>query len=137
NESVYLPYFAPNGKSLIYAQSIPDTNRLYITDIWKLEKINGNWGFPKKIQTPLSSINREASASITNDGTIYFSSNRNCEGKENCYTADLFYSKLVDNKYQSVKELSVLNSSHDEESIFISPKEEYMLFCRNINSETF
>src|SRR5690606_37165966 len=73
----------------------------------------------------------------TNDGTIYFSSNRNCEGKENCYTADLFYSKLVDNKYQSVKELSVLNSSHDEESIFISPKEEYMLFCRNINSETF
>src|SRR5690606_31728073 len=67
NESVYLPYFAPNGKSLIYAQSIPDTNRLYITDIWKLEKINGNWGFPKKIQTPLSSINREASASITND----------------------------------------------------------------------
>ncbi|MBA6316938.1 putative Ig domain-containing protein [Cellulophaga baltica] len=137
NESVYLPYFAPNGKSLIYAQSIPDTNRLYITDIWKLKKINGNWGFPKKIQTPLSSINREATASMTNDGTIYFSSNRNCEGKENCYTADLFYSKLVDNKYQSVEELSALNSSHDEESIFISPKEEYMLFCRTINNETF
>ncbi|MFK7813349.1 MAG: hypothetical protein AB8B59_12725 [Maribacter sp.] len=136
-ESAYLPYFTPNGKSLLYVQSIPDTNRLYITDIWKLEKINGNWSFPKKLQTPLSSISREATASMTNDGTIYFSSNRNCEGKENCFTADLFNSKLVDNNYQSVEELSALNSSSDEESIFISPKEEYIIFCRYTDNVTF
>lgn len=136
-ESVYLPYFTPNGKSLLYAQSIPDTNRLYITDIWKLEKVNGNWSFPEKLQTPLSSISREATASMTNDGTIYFSSNRNCEGKENCFSADIFNTRLVDNKYQSIEELSALNSPNDEESIFISPKEEYIIFCRNTNNETF
>ena len=136
-ESVYLPYFTPNGKSLLYTQSIPDTNRLYITDIWKLEKIDNNWSFANKIETPLSSINREASACMTNDGTIYFSSNRNCEGKENCFTADLFNSKLIDNKYQNVVALAALNSLNDEESIFISPKEEYVIFCRYTDDETF
>ncbi|NHF60113.1 hypothetical protein FK220_012215 [Flavobacteriaceae bacterium TP-CH-4] len=137
NESVFLPYFTPDGKSLLYTQSIPDTDQLYITDIWKLDKINGDWDFPKKIPTPLSSKTREATASMTYDGTIYFSSNRNCQGKENCYTADLFYSKLVDNEYQNVKEISKLNSSNDEESVFISPKEEYILFCRYTDNETF
>ncbi len=136
-ENVFLPYFIPNGKSLLYAQSIPDTNNLYITDIWRIEKINDNWRFPKKIQTPLSSISREANASMTNDGTIYFSSNRNCQGNENCYAADLFYSKLVNNEYQSVQEIAELNSSGDEESVFISPKETYLLFCSYTDNETF
>jgi hypothetical protein len=137
NESVFLPYFTPDGKSLLYAQSIADTNRLYITDIWKLEKTYGNWSFPKQLQTPLSSISREATASMTSDGTIYFSSNRNCQGKENCFTADLFYSRLVDNKYQDVKEVIELNTSNDEESVFVSPKEEYIIFCRYTDNETF
>jgi hypothetical protein len=137
NKSVFLPYFAPDGKSLLYAQSIPNPDMSYITDIWRLEKIDDNWSLPKKIQAPLSSTSREANASMTNDGTIYFSSNRNCDGKENCFTADLFKSKVVDNKYPSVEELSSLNSPNDEESIFISPKEDYIIFCRYTDSETF
>src|SRR6056297_1979109 len=76
NGSVFLPYFTPDGKSLLYAQSIPDTNNFYITDIWTLERIIGNWGPPIKLPAPLSSISRETTASMTNDGTIYFSSNR-------------------------------------------------------------
>ena len=136
-ENVFLPYFTPDGRSLLYAQSIPDTNNLYITDIWRLEKLNDDWGFPKKIQTPLSSISREANASMTYDETIYFSSNRNCEGKENCYAADLFYAKLVDNEYQSVQEIAELNSLGDQESVFISPEETYLLFCSYTDNETF
>jgi len=136
-DNVFLPYFTPNGKSLLYAQSIPDTNNLYITDIWSIEKVNDNWDFPIKIPMPLSSISREANASMTNDGTIYFSSNRNCEGKENCYAADLFYSKLVDEEYQSVKEIVELNSSDDNESVFISPEETYLIFCSYTDNETF
>lgn len=137
NESVYLPYFAPNGKSLLYTKSIPDTNSLYITNIWKIENIDGKWNSPQKIKPPINSLSREATASMTNDGTIYFSSNRNCEGKENCYTADLFRSRLINNEHESVEYLSALNSSNDEESIFISSKEEYILFCRYNDDETF
>lgn len=136
NECVYLPYFSPNGKSLLYAQSKPDTDNGY-TDIWIIEKINNKWGSPKILHSPLSSTSREANASMTNDGTIYFSSNRNCEGKENCHTADLFYSKLVDNEYQSVDEISEFVSWNDEESAFISPKEDYIIFCRYTDNETW
>ncbi len=136
NKNVYLPYFSPDGKSLLYAQSIPDTTSLYITNIWKLEKNNDSWNSPKKIYAPLSSTSREANASMTNDGTIYFSSNRNCQGKENCYTADLFYSKLTANSYTDVHEIAELNSANDEESVFISPKETYILFCRYTDKET-
>jgi len=136
NKCVYLPYFSPNGKSLLYTQSKPDTDNVY-TDIWMIEKINDDWVAPKIIQAPLSSTSREANACMTYDGTLYFSSNRNCDGKENCHTADLFYSKLVDNQYQSVDVISEFISSHDEESVFISPKEEYIIFCRYTDDETW
>jgi len=136
NECVYLPYFSPNGKSLLYAQSKPDTNNGY-TDIWMIEKTSNDWGSPKLLPTPISSKSREANACMTNDGTVYFSSNRNCEGKENCHTADLFYSKLVDNKYQSVEEISEFVSPNDEESVFISSKEDYIIFCRYTDNETW
>lgn len=134
NECVYLPYFSPNGKSLLYAQSKSGTDNVY-TDIWMIEKISDDWVSPKKIQA-LSSTSREANACMTYDGTIYFSSNRNCDGKENCHTADLFYSKLMDNEYQSVDVISEFISSNDEESVFISPKEDYIIFCRYTDNET-
>lgn len=136
NECVYLPYFSPNGKSLLYAQSKPDKDNGY-TDIWIIERVNDDWSSPKIIQAPLSSTSREANACMTNDGTIYFSSNRNCEGKENCHTADLFFSKLMDNEYHSVEVISEFISSNDEESVFISPKEEYIIFCRYTDNETW
>ncbi len=135
-ECVYLPYFSPNGKSLLYAQSKPYADNGY-TDIWMIEKTNDIWSSPKILQSPLSSTSREANASMTNDGTIYFSSNRNCEGKEDCHTADLFYSKLVDNEYQSADVISEFISPNDEESVFISPKEDYIIFCRYTDNETW
>ncbi|WP_289063899.1 putative Ig domain-containing protein [uncultured Zobellia sp.] len=137
NRSVFLPYFTPDGQALLYAQSIPDTNNLYITNIGRVKKVDNHWGLPEKLETPISSASREASASMTMDGTLYFSSNRNCQGKENCFTADLFFSKILDKKYQSVSEIADLNSANDEESVFISPNETYLIFCRYTNGETF
>ena len=130
NKSVYLPYFTPDGKALLCAQSIPDTSRLNITDIWKLDRTNEDWGAPKKMKSPLSSDSREASASMSLNGTLYFSSNRNCEGKENCYTADLFSAPLTDNSYRNATAIAEVNSESDEESIFVSPQEDYLIFCR-------
>lgn len=131
----YLPYFSPNGKSLIFTQS-KGANDNVNTDIWLIEKVGDEWGTPKMIETPVNSTSREANACMTSDGTIYFSSNRNCSGKENCHTADLFYSKLIDNEYQSVDIIPEFISSNDEESVFISPKGEYIIFCRYTDNES-
>lgn len=136
NQTVFLPYFSPDGNSLLYAQSKDALDTNYVTDIWSLEKVNGTWSNPSKMQSPLSSDSREANASMTSDGTIYFSSNRNCEGKENCFTADLFSSKRVNHQYQTATEIAALNTASDEESVFISPEEEYLLFCRYTDNET-
>jgi len=135
NKSVYLPYFSPDGKSLLYAQSKSVTDNIN-TDIWMLSKINGEWSIPTLLLDPIRSKGREANASMTYDGTIYFSSNRNCYGKDDCYTADLFYSRQKDNRYQEGHVISKLSSSNDEESVFISPKEEYLIFCRYTDYKT-
>lgn len=130
NKSAFLPYFTPDGKSLLYAQSKPDSNNLFLTDIWRIDRTNDYWRSPYKLKTPISTESREANACMTNDGSIYFSSNRNCNGIENCYDADLFYSNLTDNNYEIAKEISELVSNGDEESIFVSPNEDYLIFCR-------
>lgn len=135
NESVYLPYFSPNGKSLLFTQSKAGKDNAF-TDIWIVEKVKDGWGNPKMIRAPVNSTSREANACMTSDSTIYFSSNRNCAGKENCHTADLFYSKLIDNEYQSVDIIPEFISSNDEESVFISPKGEYIIFCRYTDNES-
>ncbi len=135
-KSAFLPYFTPDGKRLLYAQSKPGKDNLYVTDIWRIEKNKNHWSSPQIAPSPLSSISREANACMTLDGTIYFSSNRNCLGKENCFDADLFYSKLIDNEYQTAQEVHGFISSNDEESVFISPEEKYLLFCRYNDNET-
>lgn len=134
-ECVYLPYFSPDGKSMLYAQSKSDTDNTE-TDIWMINKINDNWRSPKLIPAPVNSASREANACMAYDGTIYFSSNRNCDGKENCHTAELFYTKLADNAYQSVNAIAALISPNDKESVFISPRQEYVIFCSYTDNET-
>ncbi|MEL6483923.1 MAG: putative Ig domain-containing protein, partial [Bacteroidota bacterium] len=91
----------------------------------------------KKMKSPLSSDSREASASMSLNGNLYFSSNRNCEGKENCYTADLFCSELINNSYRDATAITNVNSESDEESIFVSPQEDYLIFCSYTDNITW
>jgi len=134
NESVYLPYFSPDGKFLLYTQSKSDTANSY-KDIWVIEKNDNRWSNPKKLKVPLNEQSSVSNACMSLDGSIYFSSNINCIGKDNCHTADLFCSKRIENQYQSVDEIHELNSPYDEESVFISPKGDFMILCRYVSDE--
>lgn len=134
NISVYLPYFSPNGKSILF--SSPDIDDGENTNIWIIEKHKDLWVNPKILNSIINSNYREANASMTNDGVIYFSSNRNCNGKANCHTADLFCSKMVDKDYKSANVITEFLSANDEESVFISPNEDYIIFCRYSNDLT-
>ena len=127
--SVYLPYFSPDGKSMLYAQSSSDTN-VFVTDIWVLHKNSGNWSDPEKVGSPISSLTREASACMTLDNNIYFSSNRNGNG-----LADLYSSSLDDSKYLNAERIDAICTERDEESIFVSPDERYLIFSRYATDE--
>ncbi len=131
NKSVFLPYFSPDGQSMVYTQSKWDT-AFHYKDLWLIDKNNSTWHKPQKMAVPISSEASVSNACMALDGTVFFSSNLNCLGKENCYTADLFYSSLVDDEYQGVTAIPEFISSIDEESVFISPNQDYILFCRYV-----
>lgn len=123
-ESVFLPYFTPDGKSLLYAKSKTTTDN-YITDIWMLDKKNNTWANPKQLNTPISSSARESSGCMTLDRTLYVSSNRGESG-----LADIYSSSPNDGKYTNIDRIDAMSSERDEESIFIAPDERYLIFSR-------
>ena len=123
-ESVFLPYFSPDGRFLVYTKSKTKENN-YITDIWRLEKQVDTWGNAKKLLSPINSTAREASACMTLNNTIYFSSNR-----EEASLADLYCALLNNKENPKVQHLEAVSTSKDEESIFIAPNEDYMIFSR-------
>ena len=129
DENVFLPYFSPDGKSLLYAQSRPDTIS-YLTDIWRLQKNKTNWNRPEKVNDPISTATREATACMTKDNTIYFSSNRDGNG-----LADLYVSSLENRAYSKVERIDAISSERDEESIFVSPNADYIIFSRYATDE--
>ncbi|WP_185969065.1 PD40 domain-containing protein [Carboxylicivirga sp. M1479] len=129
NESVFLPYFSPSGKSLLFAQSRPDANNGF-TDIWMLTKQNGFWEQPEKIDSPISTLTRESTACMSMNNTIYFSSNRDGNG-----LADLYCSSLENNNYIDAERLNSISSVRDEESIFVSANESYIIFSRYATNE--
>ena len=129
NECVYLPYFSPDGKSMLYAKSNSDTNNGF-TDIWMLKRNSDNWSEPTKVNSLISTLSRESTACMSLDNTIYFSSNRGGNG-----LADLYCSPLQNAEYLTVKRINSICSVRDEESIFISPDENYVIFSRYATNE--
>ena len=123
-ESVFLPYFTPDGTSLLYAKNKTTANN-YITDIWTLDKDQNIWANPKKLKMPISSLAREASACMTLDRTLYVSSNRGENG-----LADIYTSSPNDTAYTNIERIDAISSERDEESIFIAPDERYLIFSR-------
>lgn len=128
-DNAFLPYFSPNGQYLLYAKGeFDDFN--FKTDIWLLEKEKGVWSNPQLLGAPINSASREANACMTYDNTIYFSSNRNGEQNEKSFGADLFFSTFEQGGYRKANKIAEISTLDDEESIFVSPDKEYMIFCR-------
>lgn len=124
NESVYHPYFSPDGKALLYSQSKTSTEN-WITDIWMLKKKNNLWVQQKKVHSPISTLVRESTACMTLDNKIYFSSNRNGNG-----LADLYYSSLENGEYSNAERIDSICSEKDEESVFVSANDSFLILCR-------
>lgn len=122
--SIYLPYFSPNGSALLYTQSKDDSDS-YVTDIWMMRKKEGAWSTPEVLGMPISSMAREATACITLDNTVYFSSNREGNG-----LADLYSYALDGSDYETANPIKAINTERDEESVFVAPDGSYIIFSR-------
>lgn len=116
----------------------PDENRLYFIsqraldglgeskdyDIWYVERTKEGWSEPINAGSNINSDVDEYYISFTNDGTMYFSSNRAGE------SFDIYSSKFIDGEYQEAIPLSdAINTPAYEADVFIDPNETYIIFC--------
>jgi len=131
-DSVFLPFFSPDGKSLFFtkSQSLPE---YWMTDIWKVNKESNDWSEQIKLPAEINLNSREGSVGITKDGTIYFTSSRFDTVHHCC--ADVFCSKKVNEKYGNIVKMDFFETFGDNEGLYISPDENYLIIqsARNEN----
>lgn len=118
----------------------PEENRLYFIsnmaldelgeakdyDIWYVKREGDSWSEPINAGVNINSNLHEYYMSFTNDGTMYFSSNKRGDN------FDIYASKIVNGEFQEAIRLSdSINTSHYEADVFIDPDESFMIFCAN------
>lgn len=118
----------------------PDENRLYFIskraldglakpkdyDIWYVERVGSQWSDPINAGSNINSNKNEYYISFTNNGTMYFASNK--VGSN----FDIYSSKSLNGKFQKAILLSdSINTPSYEADVFIAPDESYMIFCAN------
>lgn len=123
----------------------PDENRLYFIsekalsgkgrkqdhDIWYVERDGSGWSDPINPGPNINSSGNEYYISFTQDGTMYFSSNKKTseQGYDNF---DVYYSKSVGGAFQAAVRLGdAINTDHYEADVFVAPDESYIIFCAN------
>lgn len=124
------PALSPDGKRLYFVSNRP-TNINSIKpkdyDIWYVERINSKstWSSPKNLGEPINTDGNEFYPSITKNGDIYFTSDREgTQGKE-----DIFVSRLKQDVYEEPKSIGIgVNSINYEFNAFVSPDEDFILF---------
>jgi Tol biopolymer transport system component len=120
------PFITADGKWLYYVSKRPiDTLQIPKTDwdIWRVEKINGEWAEPEHLESDINSDKDDIYPSLTKEGTLYFSSGRG--GGNN---RDIYCAKSNGNSFEPCVKLSETINQYWEGDIYISPDEDYMIF---------
>ncbi len=120
------PFITKDGKWLYFVSKRPeDTTKTEKKDwdIWRVEKVDGRWQNPEKLENGINSESDDIYPTISEKGTLYFSSGR--YGKNN---RDIYYSESSGDTFNDPIKMNDTINGHWEGDIFISPKEDYMIF---------
>ena len=120
NTNTFFPMFGPTGSEFYFAKSSDSSE----TDLWVAKYRNNEIVGPQPLDPIINSDSREAGHGKSKNGAFYFTSNRD---DENQCCGDIFLSRQVAGTYSSVQKVDALNSGADEESLFLSPDEDYMI----------
>ena len=90
------PFISPDGSKLFFSSNRPVNGRAKQDfDIWMVEREKDTWGSPINLGAPINAAGQEYYPSVTNDGTLYFSSTR--EGGWG--SGDIYRSRFSNGKY--------------------------------------
>ena len=100
-------------------------------DIWYVERREKGWSDLIHGGAELNTSFEEYFVSLTDDGTLYFASNRPKPPADSWGGGfDLYASPSADGSFQSAQRLpAALNTEHYEADVFVAPDESYVIFC--------
>ncbi len=99
-------------------------------DIWYVERIQNGWSEPINAGVQINTGGDEYYISFTHNGTLYFSSNGHDRKDIERTDHDIYYSKVIDKKFQKPVALSeAINTENYEADVFVSSDESYIIFC--------
>jgi len=120
---------------------IPDDKTLYFSsrrsmdgsgessrgfNIWVVKRTVEGFSNPKMLDPPVNSDDYDIFPSVTEDGTLYFFSERD----GGLGHADIYRSKLVNGRYPDVENIGEpVNTENSEIDPFIAPDESYLIYC--------
>ena len=120
NINTFFPMFSPSGRELYFAKSIDESS----TDLWVATYSDKKAINPYPLDSIFNSTSREAGHGISKRGSFYFTSNRD-DPYQCC--GDIYYAQLESDGYSQIQKSDVLSSEADEESLFLSPDENYII----------
>ena len=130
------PTLSPDGTKMFWSSDRPvNGNAKHDYDLWMVERTSsGAWGKPQRLPEPINSDASEFAASMTRDGTLYFSSAR--EGGIQAYR-----SHRVNGNWTTPENVSRLIDRGDSSVVYdldvmIDPDERFLLLG-SIRSDGF
>jgi len=127
------PFLSPDEKRLYFIsqRALDGKGAKNDYDIWYVEKQGNSWSAPTNAGTNINTKNNEYYISFTENGTMYFSSNKQNSSKRQ-QSFDIYHSEFKNGKFQEAVVLSeAINTKYYEADVFIDPKEKYIIFCAN------
>ncbi|MGA0557493.1 hypothetical protein ACO2Q8_12625 [Larkinella sp. VNQ87] len=126
------PFLSPDEKRLYFIsdRAVDGKGEKKDFDIWYIERTKDGWSNEPITAGPaINTDKNEYYMSFTKTGTMYFSSN----GGTNATTDknyDIRFSPYAGGKFQPGRKVAdAVNTEHYEADVFVSPDENYIIFC--------
>ncbi len=120
------PHVTKDGNTVYFVSKRPSENDYISADIWMVSKdSDGQWGQPNRLSNTINSNKREYSPRTTNDGDLYFASDR----LGGYGQGDLYVAKKVGKEFMAPVNLgNTINSSTGEWNLEINDTGDLIIF---------
>lgn len=126
------PFLSPDGKRLYFIsdQAADGQGPKKDFDIWYLERRKDGWSDrPINAGSGINTDKNEYYMSFTREGTMYFSSNGGTSPATD-KNYDIRYARYAKGTFEPSQKLTrAVNTDHYEADVFVSPDEDYIIFC--------
>ena len=117
--------FSPDGNRLYFCSNRLSSSSVGGMDIWYCERTEKGWSEAENVGAPVNSPDRDTYPCFTQNGGLYFGSNRDGTRGDN----DIYYTQLRNGKYTIPLRLGdSINSDFGEGDAYVAFYESFMIF---------